>query len=60
MLQGALADERMAGRIMSRIPLGRVATAEEIAEVVCFLASPAAAFITGATLIADGGQVVKI
>ncbi len=60
MLQGALEDERAAPRLLSRIPLGRVATAAEIAGVVCFLASPAAGFITGATLVADGGQVIKI
>lgn len=60
MLQGALSDERAGARILSRIPLGRVATAAEIAEVVCFLASPAAGFITGTTVVADGGQVIKI
>ncbi|NJP96252.1 SDR family oxidoreductase [Nonomuraea sp. FMUSA5-5] len=36
-------------------PLGRVAQPEEIAEVLCFLASPRAGFITGAVLAADGG-----
>ncbi|HWD25454.1 MAG TPA: SDR family oxidoreductase [Acidimicrobiales bacterium] len=60
MLQGALSDERVAERLVSRIPLKRVASAEEIAGIVCFLASPAAAFITGATIVADGGQVIKI
>jgi NAD(P)-dependent dehydrogenase (short-subunit alcohol dehydrogenase family) len=60
MLQGALADERIAERLLSRIPLKRVATAEEIAGIVCFLASPAAGFITGTTIVADGGQVIKI
>ncbi|MEU8876236.1 SDR family oxidoreductase [Streptomyces javensis] len=36
-------------------PLGRVAQPEEIAEVLCFLASPRAGFITGAVVAADGG-----
>ncbi|MEU6432413.1 SDR family oxidoreductase [Microbispora sp. NPDC046973] len=36
-------------------PLGRVAQAQEIAEVLCFLASPRASFITGAVVAADGG-----
>ncbi len=36
-------------------PLGRIATAEEVAEVVVFLASDDASFITGAALAVDGG-----
>lgn len=36
-------------------PIGRVAQPGEIAEVIAFLASPAASFITGATVMADGG-----
>ncbi|MGI5259584.1 SDR family NAD(P)-dependent oxidoreductase [Streptomyces angustmyceticus] len=36
-------------------PLGRVAQPEEIAEVLCFLASPRASFLTGAVVAADGG-----
>ena len=60
MSQGALANEKAAKRILGRIPLGRVATAEEIAEIVCFLASPAAGFITGTTVVADGGQIVAL
>ena len=36
-------------------PIGRVAQASEIAEVIAFLASPASSFITGALVMADGG-----
>ncbi|GAB3462569.1 SDR family NAD(P)-dependent oxidoreductase [Streptomonospora sediminis] len=36
-------------------PLGRVAQPEEIAEVLCFLASPRSSFVTGAVVAADGG-----
>ena len=39
-----------------RIPLGRTRTPEEVAEVVAFLASPAARYITGTTLEVDGGM----
>jgi NAD(P)-dependent dehydrogenase (short-subunit alcohol dehydrogenase family) len=37
------------------IPLGRIGRAEEIAEVVLFLASARASYITGQTLVVDGG-----
>jgi 3-oxoacyl-[acyl-carrier protein] reductase len=39
------------------IPLGRYGTAEEVADLVTFLSSPQAAFITGATINIDGGLV---
>ena len=41
--------------VLNRIPLGRLGTAEEVAHAVVFLASPAAALITGSSLLADGG-----
>ena len=40
-------------------PLGRIATAHEIAEVIAFLASPRSSVITGAILAADGGFTAK-
>ena len=43
--------------IRREVALKRFGTVEEIADVVTFLASPRAAFVTGATWIADGGQV---
>lgn len=41
-------------------PLGRIGTPREIAEVVAFLASPAASFVTGSMIIADGGLLLPI
>lgn len=37
------------------MPLGRVATPEDIAEVVAFLAGPRNRFMTGETVVASGG-----
>jgi len=39
-------------------PLGRPAQPEEIADVIAFLASPSAAYVTGATVMVDGGTTV--
>ena len=40
-------------------PLGRIAKAEEIAQAVLFLASPASSFITGISLPVDGGYLAR-
>jgi 3-oxoacyl-[acyl-carrier protein] reductase len=40
-------------------PLGRIGTPEEIAEAALFLSSDAASWITGSTLLMDGGRLVK-
>lgn len=45
--------------VLERIPLGRIGQPKEVAEPVVFLASPAAAFITGETLMIDGGWTIQ-
>lgn len=46
-------------QIVSLHPMGRVLSAEEIAEAIVFLASDAASAITGAILSVDGGYVAR-
>jgi NAD(P)-dependent dehydrogenase (short-subunit alcohol dehydrogenase family) len=45
-------------RVVRGIPLRRIGTPEEVARVVCFLAGPDAAYITGKVLQVDGGQII--
>jgi NAD(P)-dependent dehydrogenase (short-subunit alcohol dehydrogenase family) len=48
-------DQAYMAAMLKRIPLHRLATAEEIGGVVAFLAGPSAASITGQTVVVDGG-----
>jgi 3-oxoacyl-[acyl-carrier protein] reductase len=50
--------DQIKAAILENIPLGRLGTPEDIANTVCFLASDAAAYITGQTLSVDGGMVM--
>ncbi|QRG07080.1 SDR family oxidoreductase [Xanthobacter dioxanivorans] len=45
-------------RGLARVPLGRWGTAEEVAKMALFLTSDAAGYVTGETVIADGGYVL--
>lgn len=45
--------------IRANVPLARLGRADEIAAVACFLASADASYVTGATVTADGGYVIR-
>jgi NAD(P)-dependent dehydrogenase (short-subunit alcohol dehydrogenase family) len=54
-----LEDPAFAADVRSRIPLGRVGQPVDVAGAVVFLVSPAAALITGVTLLIDGGWTAR-
>ena len=54
----AIADAQRQA-VMQHIPLARFGTAQEVAAAVAFLASPAAGYITGATLDVNGGMLMR-
>lgn len=51
-------SEKIIEETMKQIPLGRLGSAEDIAETVAFLASDAAAYITGQVISVDGGMAM--
>jgi 3-oxoacyl-[acyl-carrier protein] reductase len=51
----ALAEEQVR-KLVENVPLGRLGRVEDVAQAVAFLCSPAAAYITGATLHVNGGM----
>ena len=53
-----LADPLDRARALAGIPSGRFGSADEMAQLVLFLASPAADYVVGETLVADGGYVL--
>jgi NAD(P)-dependent dehydrogenase (short-subunit alcohol dehydrogenase family) len=56
-LDSGLVDE---ARLTARIPMGRLALAEEVARSIVFLATPDSSYITGQVLVVDGGTSIAI
>lgn len=52
-----LSDE-VREQFLQQVPLGRAGTAEDVAEVVVFLASPASSYVTGQVINVDGGMIM--
>ncbi len=58
MSRPSLADPATAGKVLATIPLGRVATPEEIAAPILFLCTPLAGFVVGEVFNINGGAVL--
>jgi 3-oxoacyl-[acyl-carrier protein] reductase len=52
-------DQAQRAKLIERVPLGRLGSPQDVAHAVAFLASPEAAYITGATLHVNGGMYMQ-
>jgi NAD(P)-dependent dehydrogenase (short-subunit alcohol dehydrogenase family) len=59
MNQSARDDDKMRNYILSTIPMRRMGKPEELSELLVLLAGPGGRFITGETIVVDGGQLAQ-
>jgi NAD(P)-dependent dehydrogenase (short-subunit alcohol dehydrogenase family) len=59
LMQRVVHNEEKHRQLMDRLPIGRIATCEEIAKVIAFLASEDAAMLVGQTIYPDGGRSIQ-
>ncbi|CAH1445334.1 unnamed protein product [Lactuca virosa] len=59
LVEHLLGNKELLDRVVSRTPLKRVAEANEVSSIVAFLCMPAASYITGQTIVVDGGFSVN-
>ena len=59
MVDHIMEDAELGPLVLSRVPMGRMGTAEEVARMVTFLASDESSYVTGAEFVVDGGYFAQ-
>jgi NAD(P)-dependent dehydrogenase (short-subunit alcohol dehydrogenase family) len=60
MMGGVMNDANKTAALTARIPAGRFATSEEVADAICWLLSPTSSYINGTSLTIDGGETAGL